>query len=120
MTRSDVIQKNVIIHDAVPTATAIQEDQTYTNEEKNRIIQIYDEIFNSNLIFCPDKEFDQEPDSITTTQIEKLVSELNWIKERASLRQQSENEQKTVSTDERFTFIEKLNVKFETYYALKK
>lgn len=120
MSCSKVIQENVITHNAIPTSTAIENNKTYTDAEKSRMLEIYDEIFNSNLIFIPDKEFSQEPNSITTTQIEKLVSELSWIKERALLREQCQNQVKTSVKDEAFILIEELDINFETYYRLKK
>jgi len=120
MSRSSVIQDDVIIHNAIPTATAIKKNKTYTDEEKSRIAQIYDEIFNSNLIFLPDKEFELEPNSLTTTQVEKLALELNWIKERASLRERYQEQGKKSIEDEAFIKIEELDVEFETYYRLKK
>ena len=120
MSRSNVIQENAIIHNTISTVTVLETNRIYTDKEKSRMLEIYDEIFNSNLIFIPDKEFSQEPNSITTTQIEKLASELSWIKKRASLRQQYQNQGKTSVKDESCILIEELDVSFETYYRLKK
>ena len=120
MSRFSAIQEMLIMHNAVPTATEIKKNKTYTDEEKSRIAQIYDEIFNSNLIFLPDKEFELEPNSITTTQVEKLALELNWIKERALLRERYQNQGKKSIKDETFIMIEELDVEFEAYYRLKR
>lgn len=86
---------------------AEKDDLCLSEEERKKRTRIFDEFYNSNLIFIPDNEFKDEPDSITHSEKIRMKDELCEIK-----RLQDRN----IEADS----IKKLNLPTHIYHSLER
>ena len=85
-----------------------------------------DKIYRSNLIFAADKEYEQEPDSISSPELKEIATQLQFIQQTREQRRdeklrEGDNEKTGPSdSDSQDIDIVELDISFRTYNVLRR